>query len=100
MAAIEIGRAGLVLRGLSPIIANGDYLGSVEFMQGLNSIIRDGKKKDITKTGMTKNYYYTSSAIKDFKGKIVAYAIAGENLDKVKSIINKTKSALIIQVRS
>ncbi len=147
MAAIEIGRAGLVLRGLSPIIANGDYLGSVEFMQGLNSIIRDGKKKDInvvilmkkeymstatllkskhelnqdyvlaskevdleenffdelrgediTKTGMTENYYFTSSAIKDFKDNIVAYAIAGENLDKVKSIINKTKSALINQV--
>jgi len=147
LAAIEIGRAGLVLRGLSPIIENGQYLGSVEFMQGLNSIIRDGKKKDInvvilmkkeymsiatqlknkpelnhdfvlaskkvdleqaffddlkgqdiSKAGVTDNYYFTSTPIKDFKGNIVAYAITGENLDKVKGIITDTKSALINQV--
>ncbi|MCP3851577.1 MAG: methyl-accepting chemotaxis protein [Gammaproteobacteria bacterium] len=147
LAAIEIGRAGLVLRGLSPINENGQYLGSVEFMQGLNSIIRDGKKKninivilmkkehmatatllknkpelnnnfvlaskkedldqtffnelqgqDITKTGTTDNYYFTSTPIKDFKGNVVAYAIAGENLEAVKTIITNTKSALINQV--
>ncbi len=43
ITAIEIGRAGLILRGLSPIIQKGEYLGSVEFMQGLNSIIRDAQ---------------------------------------------------------
>jgi methyl-accepting chemotaxis protein len=147
LAAIEIGRAGLVLRGLSPIIENGQYLGSVEFMQGLNSIIRDGKKKginiiilmkkeymsiatllknkpelnhdfvlaskkqdldqqffdelqgqDISQTGVSENYFFTSTPIKDFKGNIVAYAVTGENLDKVKTIITNTKSTLINQV--
>lgn len=147
LAAIEMGRAGLVLRGLAPIIDNGQYLGSVEFMQGLNSIIRDGKKKDldiiilmkkeftsvatlikdkpklnndyllaskeedlnqaffdelkdqdITKTGQTDSYYYTSTPIKDFTGNIVAYAITGENLKAVETIISETKSALINQV--
>lgn len=147
LVAVEIGRAGLVLRGLSPIIDNGQYLGSVEFMQGLNSIIRDGKKKDIniiilmkkehmatatllknkpelnnnfvlaskkqdldqtffnelqgqdiSQTGTTDNYYFTSTPIKDFRGNIVAYAIAGENLETVKTIISNTKSALINQV--
>ena len=43
LVAIELGRAGLVLRGLAPIIENGKYLGSVEFMQGLNSIVKDAK---------------------------------------------------------
>jgi len=43
LVAIELGRAGLVLRGLAPIIENGKYLGSVEFMQGLNSIVKDTK---------------------------------------------------------
>ncbi|MDX2506960.1 MAG: cache domain-containing protein [Gammaproteobacteria bacterium] len=120
--AIETGRAGLVLRGLSPIIDQGQYLGSVEFMQGLNSIIRDGKKKDInivilmkkdymkvatllknkpelnndfvlaskeadldqtffaelqdqdiTSTGQTDSYFYTSSPITDFKGNIASF---------------------------
>ncbi len=147
LAAIEIGRAGLILRGLSPIIENGEYLGSVEFMQGLNSIIHDAKKKDIdivivmkkqymsiatqlkdrpelgndyvlaskkadlnqnffnelqgqdiSKTGRTDNYFYTSTPIKDFKGNLVAYAVMGENLKSVETIINNTVSALINQM--
>ncbi len=147
LAAIEIGRAGLVLRGLSPIIWEGQYLGSVEFMQGLNSIIRDAKKddidmvivmkkelmsvatqlkgqpelndqfvlaskkddlnpaffaelagQDITRTGETDNFFYTSLPINDFTGKVVAYAIIGEDLAKVKTIITNAKSALINQV--
>jgi len=44
LVAIELGRAGLVLRGLAPIVESGKYLGSVEFMQGLNSIVKSAKK--------------------------------------------------------
>ncbi|MCD6260003.1 MAG: CZB domain-containing protein [Helicobacteraceae bacterium] len=44
LVAIELGVAGLSLRGIAPIIENGEYLGSVEFMQGLNSIVRMAKK--------------------------------------------------------
>jgi len=44
LVAIELGRAGLVLRGLAPILENGKYLGSVEFMQGLNSIVKNARK--------------------------------------------------------
>jgi len=47
LVAIELGRAGLVLRGLAPVIDSGVYLGSVEFMQGLNSIAKDLKKQNI-----------------------------------------------------
>ena len=43
LVAIELGRAGLVIRGVSPIINDGEYLGSVEFMQGLNSIVKMAK---------------------------------------------------------
>jgi len=46
LVAIELGRAGMVIRGISPIIKEGNYLGSVEFMQGFNSIVK-GAKKDI-----------------------------------------------------
>ncbi len=147
LAAIEIGRAGLILRGLSPVIDKGAYLGSVEFMQGLNSIIRDGKKHDfdiiilmkkeymsiatqlkkrpelngqyvlaskeadlnreffnqlqnhdITQSGSTESFFYSSSPIKDFSGKVVAYAVIGEDLLTVQSIISETRSALIEQV--
>ncbi|MBN2895963.1 MAG: CZB domain-containing protein [Campylobacterales bacterium] len=41
----EVGVAGLVLRGLAPVMENGHYLGSVEFIQGLNSIVGDAKTK-------------------------------------------------------
>jgi methyl-accepting chemotaxis protein len=44
LVAIELGRAGLILRGLSPIIKDNEYLGSVEFMQGLSSMVTKFKK--------------------------------------------------------
>ena len=44
LIAIELGRAGLVLRGIAPVLEDGKYLGSVEFMQGLNSIVRASRK--------------------------------------------------------
>ncbi|QOY52437.1 methyl-accepting chemotaxis protein [Candidatus Sulfurimonas baltica] len=44
LVAIELGRAGFVLRGVAPIIDNEKYLGSVEFMQGLNSVVKRAKK--------------------------------------------------------
>ena len=147
LTAIEVGRAGLVLRGISPVIESGKYLGSVEFMQGLNSIIRDGKKKnidllilmkkeflsiatqikdnpelnsqyvlaskkedmnkdffdelkgqDISKSGVSSKYFYTSTEIKDYSGEVVAYAVVGQDLKYVNAIISKAKSTLMNQV--
>ncbi len=44
LVAIELGKAGLSIRGLAPIMDGETYLGSVEFMQGLNSIVRGARK--------------------------------------------------------
>jgi methyl-accepting chemotaxis protein len=44
LVAIEVGVGGLELRGIAPIISGGEYVGSVEFMQGLNSVITDLRK--------------------------------------------------------
>ncbi len=41
VSAIEVGRAGMVLRGIAPILEDGKYLGSVEFMETFDLI---GKK--------------------------------------------------------
>jgi len=68
IVAIELGRAGMVLRGLAPVINEG-YLGSVEFMQGLNSIVKDGVKKfgvDVVIV-MENSYLSTATALKDAK---------------------------------
>ncbi|MFK7159528.1 methyl-accepting chemotaxis protein [Marinospirillum sp. MEB164] len=37
----EAGRAGFAVRGLAPIVDAGDYLGSLEVLQGVGSISRD-----------------------------------------------------------
>jgi methyl-accepting chemotaxis protein len=49
IAAIELGQAGLAIRGISPVFddKNNIYIGSLEVIQGLNSIARDLKKEDI-----------------------------------------------------
>ncbi|WP_428737402.1 methyl-accepting chemotaxis protein [Sulfurimonas sp.] len=75
--AIELGRAGLVLRGLAPIFDNGKYIGSVEFMQGLNSIVRVAKQNyDYDVAIVMKNEYLPiATALKDAK-KISNYTLA------------------------
>jgi len=150
LVAIELGRAGLVLRGLAPIIDNGEYLGSVEFMQGLNSIVRSAKEIngydmiivmkneflstskslsnapsignyklavkesvinkaffndlsniDISNTSdysITNNYFVVSQEIKDFSGRVVGYAVVGNDLSNVESVIVKSEDSLIRQV--
>jgi len=150
LVAIELGRAGLVLRGISPIISNGEYLGSVEFMQGLNSIVKTAKKNNgyaiaivmkneylsiskslkdapavsdyrlaikenvvnrdffndlkninIAKTDhyqTTDKYFIVSEPILDFSNNIVGYALVGENVENVYSVISKSEDSLIRQV--
>ncbi|MCK9337058.1 MAG: methyl-accepting chemotaxis protein [Arcobacteraceae bacterium] len=47
LSGIEAGKAGLVIRGLAPIMQNGEYLGSIEFIQGFNSVVKDLEKEQI-----------------------------------------------------
>ena len=67
LSAIEVGRAGMVIRGISPIIKDGTYLGSVEFIQGFNSIVK-AAKKDIDASVlvlMNKNLINIGSSLKN-----------------------------------
>ncbi len=57
LVAIELGRAGLVVRGLAPVIHNGLYLGSVEFMQGLNSVVKKARKDGYAMAVVMDNKY-------------------------------------------
>jgi len=150
IVAIELGRAGLVLRGLAPVIDRGQYLGSVEFMQGLNSIVKKARKnhgydlvilldnrylstakqlKEMPKVGnfslavredvinrdyfkeipsidpkkvdigqKSETYLNISVPIKDFSGNTVGYAVVGEKLSKVNTIIDQSESALLQQI--
>ena len=44
LTAIEMGVAGMTLRGVAPIIKDQEYLGSVEIIQSFNSIVSSAKK--------------------------------------------------------
>ncbi|WP_060825374.1 methyl-accepting chemotaxis protein [Sulfurospirillum cavolei] len=44
--AIEMGVAGMSLRGLAPVLKDKEYLGSVEFIQSFESVVT-GAKKDL-----------------------------------------------------
>jgi len=66
LVGIELGRSGMVLRGLAPVETD-TYLGSVEFMQGLNSIVKDAVKKfDIDMVIVMDNQHLsTATALKN-----------------------------------
>ena len=44
LSAIEMGVAGMTLRGVAPVLKDREYLGSVEFIQSFGSIVSNAKK--------------------------------------------------------
>lgn len=69
----EVGKAGLSIRSVVPISSNGTHLGSLEFMQGLNSVAKDFNKvqdgflllmdKSLDKANNNSNKYYKNYII-------------------------------------
>lgn len=147
--AIELGVAGLVVRGLSPIKEGNEYLGSVEFIQGFGAIVQEFRQKEnlelvvgveeemvqniatelknapkfnnaylaikpqFIDEGFLKevssvsfkdssakgpHYFIQKLPIKDFSGKVVAYAYIGAKNSTIESLIQQSKKALISQM--
>ncbi|WP_294967015.1 methyl-accepting chemotaxis protein, partial [Sulfurimonas sp.] len=101
IVAIELGRAGLVLRGLSPILNDNKYMGSVEFIQGLNSIVKSARKTNGYEIAIVmKNDYLSTATALSSAPKISNYTLAVKekvvNKDFIKDLknidISKTNS--------
>lgn len=93
LIAIELGRAGLVLRGLSPVISDGEYLGSVEFMQGLNSIVKDARKIHGYETAIVmKNEYLSVATLMKSAPKSGNYTLAVKESVISKNFFNDLKN--------
>ncbi len=77
----ELGKAGLSLRSVVPIIDVGTYLGSLEFMQGLNSV---AKIFDKSKDGFLLLMDTKVSKVKTFKesSKFKDYVISQKFINK------------------
>ncbi len=85
IATIELGRAGLLIRGIAPIENDGVYLGSVEFMQGFNSIVKNLRKNREYETAflMKEDYLSVATALSSSrKVKEFVLALKEKNVDK------------------
>jgi len=90
---IELGRAGLVLRGLSPVIDNGEYLGSVEFMQGLNSVIKSARKKYGYEMAIVmKDEFLSTATALEKAPKVGKYVLAVKESNVNKDFFNDLKN--------
>ncbi len=81
LSAIEVGRAGLVMRGLSPIMKDNEYIGSLEFIMGFNSIIKDFKKSNQDLLVLMDGKYKRGNALTD-ESKVQNYFISQKVIDK------------------
>jgi len=99
LVAIELGRAGLVLRGVAPIVNEGTYLGSVEFMQGLNSMVKDAKKiHDFDMAIVMKNEYLKVATLMADSPKIGKYTLAVKESVVDKTFFNDLKNLDITNI--
>ena len=104
LTAIELGRAGLVLRGLSPVIKDGIYLGSVEFIQGLNSVVKSLKKvNNYDVVIVMKNEYLSTATALENSLKIQNFTLAVKEkvvdrffVKELENIDIETKKSFII----
>ena len=87
ITSFEIGRAGLSLRAVTPIIdENGEHLGSLEFIQGLNSISKAFEKEKKGSFLLLMNIMSRSDDIETFESKQAfqyKYLIYQKYIDKL-----------------
>jgi methyl-accepting chemotaxis protein len=93
LVAIELGRAGLVLRGLAPVIDDGKYLGSVEFMQGLNSVVKSARKTyGYDMVIVMKNEYLSIATLMKKASKVGDYTLGVKDKVVNKEFFNDLKN--------
>jgi len=88
LVAIEVGRAGPTIRGIAPMFQDSKYIGSIEFMQGFNSVIKDAKA--IGSTGLVlldKNQEDIASFYKKQEAKRIANMLITQNEQTIDKIL-------------
>ena len=93
-SAVEIGRVGVTIRGLAPIMDNNQYIGSIEFLQGFGSIIK-GARKEIDSSVLIlleNKYIKIAKAIAD-NPKIDGFTIAQKSSSIDNRLVDELKLA-------
>jgi len=81
ISAVEVGRAGMVLRGVAPILDGDEYLGSVEFMQKFDSISEKFIADDEYLLALTDKKFMRNDSIAENKN-LGDYVITQKIIDK------------------
>ncbi|MBE0490905.1 MAG: CZB domain-containing protein [Sulfurospirillum sp.] len=79
LVAVELGRSGLEIRGISPIIVSDNYIGSVEFMQGFNDIVENANKSKKVFTILMKKELLKTATLLGDKQKLGDFVIASDD---------------------
>jgi methyl-accepting chemotaxis protein len=91
LGAIEVGKAGPVARGIAPIFKNGEYIGSIEVIRTLDSLLKKAKKSLNADIVVLLNPKYTKFAtLIDKSNTLNGYYIVNKNFNK--EVIDEAKS--------
>jgi len=76
IVTIEIGKSGMLLRGIAPVLEKNTFLGSVEFIEGLNSVSRELLKRDIYVAILMNPKYLKTAVFLKNKKRVGHYVLA------------------------
>ena len=82
VSGFEIGIAGLTIRAITPIIEDGEYLGSIEFIQGINSVVKELKTDEKELLLLMEQQYLNIAEELNKNPKLGNYVIAQKDYDK------------------
>ncbi len=77
-AVLELGRAGLAVRGITPLFNNNQYIGSLEFIQGVGSMAKEYAKRDMLYVMLLNDYALTISTKAQNNTPVGSYVLANE----------------------
>jgi methyl-accepting chemotaxis protein len=101
LSDIEVGRAGLTYRGISPVFyKNQNYVGSIEVISGFNSLIKTVKKTLLSDVLILMNKSYLNIATKlKSNPKIGKFVVSQELNDINKELVNDIKNIDISSIK-
>jgi len=78
IAVLELGRAGLAVRGITPLFQGNQYLGSLEFIQGMGSVARNYTARDMHYLLLLNDYALSISTKAKANTKVGNYVLGNE----------------------
>jgi len=82
MPAIEVGRNGLTIRGLVPIIDGGEYIGSLEFMQAFESVVKQFSAQKEGLLILMDDKLLNIATLADTKQRVANYILSQKTVDE------------------